>query len=261
MKYVIFIALVGAVLYLAYVFLTGQKYRKSLFGQSRIDGKTADVPLRGNVFANWYVEENALQFSLRSTKNERNLLCAFILKWILEGRMTVIPDGRRRVSLRLSLDTEFTDRTEMSLYEMLIAAAGKDAVLESKEFRQWARHEFEILGEYPRRAEVRGRRYLLSRGWLGENGKATPEGMAELRKVIEFRNQLGSLTTLPREALWKDYLVLGALFGRLGKMDKALKTQLPGELLLAVQAAQLMADEGFTAAENERLEDEQKRNQ
>ena len=44
-------------------------------------------------------------------------------------------------------------------------------------------------------------------------------------------------------------------------MDKALKTQLPGELLLAVQAAQLMADEGFTAAENERLEDEQKRNQ
>lgn len=218
-------------------------------------------PCGVNVFANWYVEENALQFSLRSTKNERNLLCAFILKWILEGRMTVIPDGRRRVSLRLSLDTEFTDRTEMSLYEMLIAAAGKDAVLGSKEFRQWARHEFEILGEYPRRAEVRGRRYLLSRGWLGENGKATPEGMAELRKVIEFRNQLGSLTTLPREALWKDYLVLGALFGRLGKMDKALKTQLPGELLLAVQAAQLMADEGFTAAENERLEDEQKRNQ
>lgn len=260
MKYLILIALVGAILYLAFMFLTGQKYRKGLFGQAKIDGKTAEIPLRGNVFANWYVVENALQLSFHSTKNERNLLCAFILKWILEGRMTVIPDGRKRVSLKMSLDTGFTDRTEMNLYEMLLAAAGKDAVLESREFKKWARREYKTLEEYPRRAEVRGKRYLLSRGWLEGHRKATPEGMSELRKAVEFKNQLGELATLPREGLWKDYLVLGALFGRLGKMDKALKTQLPVEMQLAVQAAQLMADAGFTAAQEERKEEEQRQN-
>lgn len=259
MKYLILIALVGTILYLAYMFLTGRKYRKSLFGQAKINSKSADIPLRGNVFANWYVEENALQFSLRSTKNERNLLCAFILKWILEGRMSVISGGRKRVSFQMKLDTGFTDRTEMNLYEMLLAAAGREAVLESKEFKQWAKHEYKILEEYPHRAEVRGRRYLLSRDWLEAHRKATPEGMAELRKVIEFRNQLGSLTKLPDESLWKDYLVLGALFGCLGKMERVLRTQLPADMQLAIQSAQVMADAGFTAAQDERLEEEQNR--
>jgi len=106
---------------------------------------------------------------------------------------------------------------------------------------------------------VRGKRYLLSRGWLEGNRKATPEGMAELRKTIEFKNHLGSLVTLPEESAWKDYLVLGALFGRLGKMERALRTQLPGQMLQAVQAAQLMADAGYTAAQRERLEEEQSR--
>lgn len=259
MKYLFLIALVGFFLYLAFAFLTGQKYRKGMFGQSKIDGRTEEIPLRGSVFANWYVEENALKFSLRSTKNEQNLLAAFILKWILEGRITVIPDGRKRVSLRMALETGFTDRTEMNLYEMLLAAAGQDYVLESREFKRWAKRNYQTLDEYPRRAEVRGKRYLLSRGWLEGNRKATPEGMAELRKAIEFKNQLGRLTTLPREDLWKDYLVLGALYGCLGKMDRALRTQLPGDMLLAVQAAQLMANAGYTAAQNERQEEEQSR--
>jgi hypothetical protein len=260
MKYLILIALVGFVLYLIFMSLTGQKYRKGMFGQSKIDGRTEEIPLRGNVFANWYVEENALKFSLRSTKNEQNLLCAFILKWILEGRITVIPDGRKRVSLRMILETGFTDRTEMNLYEMLLAAAGKDYILESREFKRWAKRNYQTLDEYPRRAEVRGKRYLLSRGWLQGNRKATEEGMEELRKAIEFKNQLGRLMTLPREDQWKDYLVLGALYGCLGKMDKALRTQLPGDMLLAVQAAQLMADAGYRAAQNERQEEEQRTN-
>jgi len=259
MKYLVLIALVGFVIYVIFLALTGQNYRKGMFGQSKIDGRTPEIPLRGNVFANWYVEENARKFSFRSTKNEQNLLCAFILKWILEGRMSVIPEGRNRVSLNMLLDTGFTDRTEMNLYEMLLAAAGKDYVLESREFKRWAKRNYQTLDEYPRRAVVRGKRYLLSRGWLEGNRKATPEGMAELRKTIEFKNHLGSLVTLPEESAWKDYLVLGALFGRLGKMERALRTQLPGQMLQAVQAAQLMADAGYTAAQRERLEEEQSR--
>lgn len=254
MRYVILIILAGAVLYLAYMYLTGQKYRKSMFGQAKIDGKSAEIPLRGNVFANWYVEDNALLFPFLSSKYERNLLCAFILKWILEGRMTVISVDRRNVSLNMSLDTGFTDRTEMSLYEMLLAAAGKDSVLESSEFKQWARHEYEILFEFPRRAEVRGKRYLISRGWLEAHRAATPEGTAQLRKAVEFKNHLESLTTLPRESEWKDYLVLGTLFGCLGKMERALRT-LPADMVMALQAAQLMADAGFTAAQEERQKD------
>lgn len=275
MKTLILILLIAGVAYLAFRFLSGQKYKKSLFGTQKISDQSREAPLGGNVFANWWVEEHALFLSLRSKKNERNMLTAFILKWILEGKIDVIPDARskRRVSMGLKLDNPFTDRTEMNLYEILLAASGNDFILGSREFEQWARRNYKLFDEYPHRADVRGKRYLIAKGYIGEDKKAHPASYQSLCKSIEFKNYLKNFDLSleqPQSKLWKDYLVIGALFGCTDKILKQLQAQLPtgfrdyarsigmeaSQLLYGIEAAQLMASKGFTAAKNGQERDE-----
>ena len=269
MKIVVLILILAGLAYVAFRFLTGQKYRKSLFGTLKISENSSETPLKGNVFANWWVVEHAVFLSFRSKKNELNLYSAFLIKWILEGKITVIPDARsrKRVSMALKLD-DFTDRTEMSLYEMLLAAAGDDFILEIKEFKRWARRNYKLIDQYPRRADVRGKRYLIAKGYMGEDKKAIPAMQPQLCKCIEFKNYLKSLDLSleqPQTKQWKDYLVIGTLFGFADKMLKQLKAQLPttfrdyarsigmdaAQLLYNIEAAQLMAAKGFKAAKEE----------
>lgn len=270
MKTVVLILILAGLAYVAFRFLTGQKYRKSLFGTLKISENSSETPLKGNVFANWWVVEHAVFLSFRSKKNELNLYSAFLIKWILEGKITVIPDARsrKRVSMALKLDDPFTDRTEMSLYEMLLAAAGDDFILEIKEFKRWARRNYKLIDQYPRRADVRGKRYLIAKGYMGEDKKAIPDKQPLLCRTIEFKNYLKSLDLSleqPQAMQWKDYLVIGTLFGYADKMLKQLRAQLPtgfrdyarsigmdaAQLLYNIEAAQLMAAKGFKAAKEE----------
>ena len=278
MKIVVLILILAGLAYLAFRFLTGQKYKKSLFGTQKISEKSSEIPLKGNVFANWWVVEHAVFISLLSKKNERNLLAAFILKWVLEGKMNVIPTTRkRRATMGLRLDEPFTDRTEMNLYEMLLAASGNDYVLEVREFMRWARRNYKLIDQYPSRADVRGKRYLITKGYMTEDKKGVPDKYPQLCECIEFKNYLKSFDlslAQPKADEWKDYLVLGALFGNLDRMLKQLHTQIPAELrdysrsigldpaelLSSIEGAKWMASKGFNAAKDEQERDEEERN-
>ena len=279
MKIVVIILILAGLAYVLFRYISGQKYKKSFFGTQKIREKSPRVLLGGNVFANWWLEEHAVFLSFRSKKNERNLYMAFLIKWILEGKITVIPNARskRRLSMALKLDNPFTDRTEMNLYEMLLAASGNDYVLEVREFMRWARRNFKLIDQYPNRADVRGKRYLISKGYMTEDKKAVPDKYPQMRECIEFKNYLKSFDlslAQPKAGEWKDYLVLGALFGCMDKMLKQLYTQIPAglrdysrsigldpaELLSSIEGAKLMATKGFNAAKEEQERDEEKRN-
>jgi len=278
MNIVILILILAGLAYLAFRFLTGQKYKKKLFGTQKIRGKSNVIPLKGNVFANWWVVEHAVFLSLHSKKDERNLLTAFILKWILEGKIDVIPNTRkRRVAMGLRLDEPFTDRTEMNLYEMLLAASGNDYILEGKEFERWAKRNYKLIDEYPNRADVRGQRYLIAKGYMGQDKRVIPTMYPQLCQTIEFKNYLKTLDlslAWPKPNQWKDYLVIGSLFGYTDKILKQLRTQLPttfrdyarsinmdpAQLLYNIEAAQLMASKGFKAASKEQQREEQEQN-
>lgn len=276
MKTVVLILILAGAAYLAFRFLSGQKYKKSLFGTQKISEKSKEIPLKGNVFANWWVVEHAVFLSFRSKKNELNLYSALLIKWILEGKITVIPDARsrKRVSMALKLDEPFTDRTEMNLYEMLLAAAGNDYILEMREFKRWAKRYYKLIDEYPNRANTRGKRYLIAKGYMGEDKKAIPDKQPLLCRAIEFKNYLRSLDLSleqPQPKQWKDFLVIGTLFSYADKMLKQLKAQIPnsfrdyartigmdaGHLLYCIEAAQLMATKGFNAAKEEQEREEQ----
>lgn len=233
-----YILLGGIVLFLLWMLfaqITGQKYKQKLFGTRRIPGSSSQIPLGGNVFGFYYVLREGLRFTLNRRRLDQRMISALFLKWILEGRTVPQVGGiLRSGSLGLNLDMGFKDRTEMALYEMALAASGRDYILTTGEFQRWVRNNFRIVENWTDRARNRGRRYLISRGLMGEDNRGTAAGYDRLRGAIEFSNYLKKSSLSPRNlqvepAQWTDLLVLATLCGASGKVAEQLRRAFPKE--------------------------------
>lgn len=233
-----YILLGGIVLFLLWMLfaqITGQKYKQKLFGTRRIPGSSSQIPLGGNVFGFYYVLREGLRFTLNRRRLDQRMISALFLKWMLEGRTVPQVGGiLRSGSLGLNLDMGFKDRTEMALYEMALAASGRDYILTTGEFQRWVRNNFRIVENWTDRARNRGRRYLISRGLMGEDNRGTAAGYDRLRGAIEFSNYLKKSSLSPRNlqvepAQWTDLLVLATLCGASGKVAEQLRRTFPKE--------------------------------
>lgn len=233
-----YILLGGIVLFLLWMLfaqITGQKYKQKLFGTRRIPGSSSQIPLGGNVFGFYYVLREGLRFTLNRRRLDQRMISALFLKWMLEGRTVPQVGGiLRSGSLGLNLDMGFKDRTEMALYEMALAASGRDYILTTGEFQRWVRNNFRIVENWTDRARNRGRRYLISRGLMGEDNRGTAAGYDRLRGAIEFSNYLKKSSLSPRNlqvepAQWTDLLVLATLCGASGKVAEQLRRAFPKE--------------------------------
>jgi len=234
-SYVLLAALAAFLLWFLVAQITGQKYKKKIFGTRRIPGSSSEIPVGGNVFGVYFTLRDCCTVSVNGRRLNQRLIGAFFLKWILEGKAVVKSAGGllRSASMNLSLDEGFTDRTEMALFEMALAASGRDYVLTTGEFNRWVHSNFRIVENWTDRARVRGRRYLISRGLLDENTRGTEAGFARLRGVIEFSNYLKKSSLSPRQLpppeQWTDYLVLAALCGKADKVAEQLRRSRPAE--------------------------------
>lgn len=247
-----------------YVFslLTGQKYKKRLFGTRRITGYSSDVPVGGNVFGAYYCLREGQRFGVFKRQLDQRLIASFFMKWILEGKATVHSTGGvlRSASVELHLDMGFDDRTEMALFEMALAAAGGNNTLTQYEFNNWVVRYLRMVEAWSMRAEVRGRTYLATRGWLQGSDCGTQEGFEHLRGVIEFQNCLkkGNLSfgkdRQPEQ--WQDYLVMAALFGEAEKVARQLR--LPGSTDMAIAASNNMGKAFTRAMDKEEAREERR---
>ena len=104
----------------------GYKWKKSFFGKSKIVGWYRDVPLGGNLFATNYalVKGRIIELGISESNN---LIGAFFLRWIMDGKVVAIadPGNPRRVNLSFQADSVSNDDVEESLYQMAKEAAGK----------------------------------------------------------------------------------------------------------------------------------------
>ena len=214
---------------------SGNKYTKKLFGTRKIKGWYRDVPLDGNLFAAYYVVNHCHRFFFHNGGEEKNLMSAVFLKWILEGKVTAQQDPRRRrrTCLVLQEDVSLDNDIEEALYEMAIEAS-RDMILESGEFEQWARHHFSSVEAWPARAHTRGRRFLIKKGYLTDKDKGTEKGYEPMRRVIEFRQFLKDFTlinrrTVPEVHLWNQYLIYGALYGMADEVARQMQKLYPAE--------------------------------
>ena len=268
MKVIFIIALLLAIFAL-YCRLTGNTYDFFIFGATKIQGKSALIPFEGSIFPNWWLVEKA-RFSGRESRDENvNLIEAFVVKWILEGRIKVLPEAMNPKNARMSFrpDNDFTDPLEAELYKMFLDPSGEGLVLDSKTFKTWAKNHNKFLTEYPKQAVLCGEQYFVTLGYLDKHEHTVPDKYPLMRQAMELKNFLndfngaeGQKPNQPRP--WKDYLVLGMLFDCYAKLLPQLKAQRPADfcdyarsigiepddLLYNMEAVGHMIAQGFVTA-------------
>ena len=266
--YLLGAGVLALILWILGAFATGNIYRKKLFGTRKIEGWCRDVPLNGNLFAAYYVMDGSRRFYLDGEKYSRGLMGAIFLKWMLEGKVSAHRGwSKRNIKLALRNDVEINDPVEADLYEMCLAAAGRDMILTPREFKRWSRWNYEHIKSWPYRARGKGRSYLLRKGYINKKDRGAEEGFGALKEVIEFKNFLKDFTilnqrTIPEVHLWNQYLIYAALFGIADKVSKQMKRIYPTEFaeysqdhlldMVAMMAlgylVQKLADAGLRAA-------------
>ena len=212
----------------------GYKYKKSMYGKTKITEWFREAPMDGNLFASSYVLDHGWRFS--GPASSKNLIGAFFLRWILDGTVKVQQDTKnaKRVNLVFNPDAVFANDTESALYRMALEASGGNMLLETGEFEKWSEQHYKQVMAWPERAKSAGKSYLTGKGWLKGIDGTKGDGTAEACRVVEFKNFLEDFT-LSKErgatevGLWKDYLVYAQLFGIADKVAQQFQRLYPKE--------------------------------
>ena len=125
----------------------GYKYKKSMYGKTKITEWYREAPMGGDLFASSYVLDHGWRFV--GPASSQNLIGAFFLRWILDGTVKVQQDPKnaRRVNLVFNPDAVFASDTEAALYRMATEASGGNLILEANEFERWSeQHYKQFLG-------------------------------------------------------------------------------------------------------------------
>ena len=212
----------------------GKKYKKSMYGKTKITEWYRETPVEGNLLAASYILDHGWRFT--GPSSSKNLIGAFFLKWILDGIVKLQPDPKndKRVNLALSPDPGFSADAEASLYRMALEASGDNMLLEAREFEKWSEKHYQQMMAWPDRAKAAGKSYLVGRQFFQHGNTTTQEGAVEACHVVEFKNFLQDFTlSKEREAmevgLWKDYLVFAQLYGIADKVAAQFQKLYPRE--------------------------------
>ena len=243
--------LVLAILIWLYIWLTsllGLKYRKSIFGKSRIKGWYRDIPLEGSIPAAYYALTKGDRMEGLGLGHDlsRNLIGAYFLKWVLDGVVAVLPDPdkKNRVNLSFEKESRFAEPVETDLYAMVREASGDNLILEAGELEKWSKKSFKRLSNLPGREQTRGKKWFEDRHFMLKGDRCNPEGQEQARHLVEFKNFLEDFT-LSKErgaievTLWRDYLVFAALFGIADKVAKEFEKLYPAQFATFAQDAGL----------------------
>ena len=240
-------------LILFYIYFTyyvlGWKYDQKIFGARRIKGWYRDVPLKGSIAASYYALSKGDRMNELGKDMSRNLIGAYFLKWVLDGVVTVLPDPNKAKNVNLSFqqDKSFQEPAEDDLYKMVREASGKNLILEAGELERWSKKSFKRISNIPDREKTRGKKWFQDRHYVAKGDRLTAEGQEQARHLIEFKNFLEDFTLSKQRGaievtLWRDYLVLAALFGIAEEVAKEFEKLYPVEFTNFTRSA------GFTNA-------------
>ena len=212
----------------------GYKYKKSMYGKTKITEWFREAPMDGNLFASSYVQDNGWRFA--GPSSSKNLIGAFFLRWILDGKVVVQPDPNKakRVNLAFTPGLEFEDDVEGALYQMALDASGGNLLLESGEFEKWSEKNYKKFLAWPDRAKARGRSILHEKNLLQHGSTTNDDGKVQACRVVEFMNFLKDFTLHQERGagevgLWKDYLVFAQLYGIADKVAEQFQKLYPKE--------------------------------
>jgi len=245
MKIIFFIAVLLA-LYALWERLTGNTYHGLYFGKTKIQEKGTAIPFDGNIFMNFWVVKKAQFSSKESVGHASDMIAAFLMKWIQEGRIEVLPCEELRIGEEGIVD----DSVEAELYRMIVDAGGENHIVNSDSFALWAKSHSGTLAPYPDRAMKHGEELLDAQGFLDKSQRPIPEAFPRVRQVIELKNFLKDIghSGLAPERPWEDYLVTGVLLGCSEQMRRQISVTLPVNLSSGLDAVGSIA-KGYQEAE------------
>ncbi len=234
-------------LYIWITSLLGIKYKKSIYGQSRIKGWYRDVPLQGSIPAAYYtLSKGDRREGFGGSDYSRNLIGAYFLKWVLDGVVRVLPDPdkKKRVNLSFEKETRFPEPVEDDLYKMVREASGDNLILEAGELEKWSKKSFRRISNLPGREQTRGLKWFQDRHYSAKGDHLTKEGQEQARHLIEFKNFLEDFTLSKERGavevnLWRDYLIFAALFGIADKVAGEFEKLYPAQFTQFAQNAGL----------------------
>ncbi len=211
----------------------GYKYNKSIYGRSKITGWYRDIPLEKNLFAAYYTLLKGAMLGFGTSAN--NLIGAFFLRWIMEGKVKPEKDPKsdKRMNLKFLEETISAASEEQDLYDMARLASGDNLLLEKNEFEKWSTKNYKKVTAWPDRAMKAGKAWYRDKGYFLRPDKTTETGAKEATHLIEFKNFLKDFTLSGERgsgevSLWKDYLVYAQLFGIADKVAKQFEKLYPG---------------------------------
>ena len=220
----------------------GYKYKKSMYGKTKITEWWRDTPMGGNLFASSFVLDNGWRFPSGQTSS-KGLIGAFFLRWILDGKVKVQadPNNAKRVNLDFSHEPDIQDDVELALYNMAREASGTNLLLESGEFEKWSERNFKKMTAWPLRAKARGQGYMQDHRYFRHGTTTNEDGAKEACHVVEFKNFLNDFTlskerTAGEVGLWKDYLVFAQLYGIADKVASQFQKLYPKEFQEVAQS-------------------------
>lgn len=210
----------------------GLKYKKSMFGITKITDWYREPPLDGSIPAAWFVLNKGNRFG--NPMKPQNLVGTYFLKWILDGAVVPASDNARGSNTTLRFTEKrpkFTCQEEKNLYEWAVTASG-DRILESSEFKKWSKKNYEKLLKWPDEVEDAGFAELMEKQYISSSTRGVPSRYQDLRNVIGFKNFLNDFTlSKEREArdvgLWKSYLIYAQMFGIADKVASQFKKLYP----------------------------------
>jgi len=212
---------------LGLVKLSMRKLRKNILGLT--DMKQIqwcrDLPFKGNIMQSYWV------LNKLGLKKDHSFAQAMILRMIKDGQLTVRKDDKERVEIYFSDNQELVNsmpKSQIELFNMMKEASGSDHILQNKEFSRWSKTYYKRVNNWINSTINEGWAGMASDRYAAGISSLTPEGQAEARKVIGFKQFLSDFTlsnerTSQEVGLWQDYLIFASLYGIADKVAKELK--------------------------------------
>ena len=215
-------------------YVLGQKYKKGIYGQHKIQGWYRDVPVDNDLPAAYYALSKGDR--MESDKYANNLIGAYFLRWVMRGQVGVLPDPYKpkRVNLSFEKEADIKEPVERDLYTMVREASGKNLILEEGELEKWSKKSFRRLSNIPGRVQTLGRKWFDDHHLSKNASTLTPEGQEQARHLIEFQNFLQDFTLNGERGaievgVWEDLLVFAALFGIADKVAEQFEKLYPAQ--------------------------------
>ena len=209
-----------------------------------------DIPLEGSIPVYY-----AIGKLTRKTEDNNNIIGAYLLKWLQEGKIEIRNErksglggslGKEEPSIILKTEPYDPDfALERMLFDQLRVASGGDNILQEKELYRWSKQNYTKVTNLLKKFDEYGKAYLENHEYMGsipspklfgvivgpqevftESGR---EQLLAVKRLCNFLKDFTIINERPPEdvMLWDKYMIAAQMFGMADKVAEKFRKIYP----------------------------------